>query len=900
MRPRSFQTYIFIGSPQHSSVLRSFLFLLFFFYVGFSNLLGQSALEQRYDFTMSEQTLPEGLWALSEQTGAQIVFSNNIFTTKKYSYSFQQKSLRYILNTLLDKNGFTFSYEEEQVLILKKVIPKRTISGYIEDQESGERLIGATVYEKQSRRGTTTNAYGFFSLTIAVAKPVLSVSYLGYQLMEIVIENEGDKEIIGKLKPSLTLKEVVVIARDSTEQTSIGDFGSELEFNENLTKLPSLGGEVDVIRIMQKLPGVQTGTDGLGGLHVRGGNADQNLVLLDGVPIYNPYHALGLYSIFDHKIIKKVSYLRGQFPARFGGRISSVVDVRTKEGNNKSYHAEGTVGLIASKVAVEGPLQKEKGAFFISARRTHLDPFLKRYSEKTLSKDGNSGNYNYSFGEVIAKVNHSFSTKNRLYLSFYKGGDDYVNDREVDDFFGGYREESKNSQHLNWGNTLGVLRWNHQFGNKLFSNATINYSQFKFSSNEIVDEKFSEGNDLLFSSKVQSLYRSRINTFSVKYDLEYIPTPNHYVRAGIVGSQYFFTPGAVSLQDSLFSSIGIEFPDSLVSGGKREVLEGGIYVEDEWRLSDKLKINAGVFSALFSVQDKDYFLIDPRFSLNWQALAPLQFHFSVNRMSQQLHLLTNTGSGFPSDLWVPSTSKVKPQRSWIFDAGLHWVPREKWSVMTSVYYKKMENLINYIEGSNFLVPNIGVLNSTDWEDKVTSGSGLSKGIELLVKRESEKSLAWMSYTFSKSSRQFDAINNGKVFPFRYDLRHVLNLAYTQQIHPNWWVSAAWTINSGGRINIALNEWEYVRQNGNPDFIYQNFGQKNSYQLPTYHRLDVSAAYKKKERWGTWSIDFGVYNLYNQRNIYFIKSDYNPGNQTVGYTSVSLVPILPYFSLNVSI
>lgn len=885
---------------QNVSVFRSSLLTCYFFLVGLFGLYGQNQLDVKHDFRMSNQTLPEGLWALGEQTDAQIVFSNNDFTSKKYSYSFQQKSLRYILNSVLKKEGLTFSYEDGQILILKQAIPKRTISGYIEDEATGERLIGATVYEMHSEKGTTTNTYGFFSLTIAVAKPLLSFSYLGYQPSEMEIGIGDNDGILVALKPSLTLKEVVVFGRDSTEDVTIGNTGSELNLNDKMIRLPSLGGEVDVMRIMQQLPGVQSGTDGLGGLHVRGGNADQNLVLLDGVPIYNPYHALGLYSIFDHKIIKKVKYLRGEFPARFGGRISSVVDVRTREGNNKSYHAEGTLGLIASKIAVEGPLKKEKGAFFISARRTHLDPFLKRYSEKNLTKDGNTGRYNYSFGEVIAKANYSFSTKNRVYLSFYKGGDDYQNESIVDESFGNYREESDNAQYLNWGNTLGVLRWNHQLSDKLFSNTTVTYSQFSFSSNELLDEKFSEGNDVLFSSKVQSLYRSRINTFSLKNDLEYIPSPNHYIRAGIVGSQYFFTPGAVSVKDSLFLSIGIEFPDSLVSGGKREVLEGSIYVEDEWQVSDQLKINAGVFSSLVSVEDKNYVFIDPRFSLHWQIIKPLRFHFSANRMSQQLHLLTNTGSGFPSDLWVPSTSKVKPQRSWIFDVGIDWTLKKYWSVSTSAYYKKMNNLINYIEGSTFLVPNTGVLNSSDWEDKVTSGSGISKGVEWLLKRESEEKVAWLSYTLSETSRQFDAINNGKRFPFRFDLRHVLNLVYSQQLNSHWWISGAWTINSGSRINIALNEWEYVRQNGSPDFIYQNFGEKNSFQLPSYHRLDVSTNYKKKTSWGTWSVDLGIYNMYNQRNLFFIKSDYNPGTQTLGYTSVSLIPILPYFSLNVSI
>ncbi|MFK7806574.1 MAG: carboxypeptidase-like regulatory domain-containing protein [Saprospiraceae bacterium] len=880
---------------QKRPVSAKFFFLFFFLFC--TTIYGQQVLDNKYDFVVTNQTLPDGLWSLTETTDVQIVFSNNDFSEKEYSFSFQQKSLRFILDRLLENEGLRFTYEDDQVLILKKTTPKVTVSGYVEDVETGERLIGANIYEVKSQLGTTTNEYGFFSLTTKVVKPVLEVSYLGYATYRLPVGGSNKEQVLVLLKPSLTLTEIVVVGRDSISNNNFTESATELNLSEKLISLPTLGGEVDVLRIMQQLPGVQNGTDGLGGLYVRGGNADQNLVLLDGVPVYNPYHALGLYSIFDHNIIKKVKYLRGEFPARYGGRISSVVDVRTKEGNNKEYHGQGTVGLIASKLALEGPTQKNKGAFFISARRTHLDPFLKRYSEQERRDNGDTGSYNYYFGEVIAKLNHQLSAKDRIYLSFYKGNDTYQNDKETDRLSDDFRDQSTLSQDLTWGNTLGVLRWNHQFGNKLFTNLTATYSQFKFTSNELRNEQYTLDGTVLFADFIQSIYRSRINTFSVKYDVEYVPSPNHYIRAGIVGSQHLFSPGAVSQRDS--SSIEEEVLSEDVSGLEREVLEAGLYFEDDWQIGKKLKINWGAYVSLFAVPDKNYLLVDPRLALQWKITRHLQFSASANRMTQQLHLLTRTDSGFPSDLWVPSTSKIKPQRSWMFDAGLNWRFKKDWSVTTSAYYKRMSNLLNYTEGSNAL-PNTGVLISLDWENRVTTGTGLSKGIELLLKKENAKNVGWLSYTLSESTRQFDEINSGERFPFRYDLRHVLNLSYSRQLTERWRVAGSFAIYSGSRISLALNEWQYVRQDGKPDFVYQNFGEKNSYTLPAYHRLDISASYKKEIPKGYWSVDMGIYNVYNRRNIYYIESDYNPGTQTLGYTSVSLIPVLPYVSLSISI
>lgn len=873
------------------------LSLVFFFIFSATNLSAQNPLDRKLDFQMNNLTLEDGLWKLSEETDIQFAFSNNDFSDQKYSFAFRQETLRFILRQILSDSPTTFSWSGNQILIFKKPPVKFTLSGYIEDKSSGERLIGANIYDKVSKKGCVSNEYGFYSLTLTKEEPALQISYLGYQVSEIVIKKSENQKINIELNPSLTLQEIVIVGSDSLEAVNQS---SEYYFplNDAVEKLPALGGEVDILRIIQQLPGAQSGTDGLGGLHVRGGNADQNLILLDGVPIYNPYHMLGLFSIFDHKSIRKVKYLRGQFPARFGGRVSSVVDVRTKEGNNKEFHGEASVGLIATKINFEGPLVKDKGAFFVSARRSHLDPFLKNYSKKDRAKDNETGFYNYYFGEILTKFNYTFSQKDRLYISFYKGFDNFHNEKGSQDTFFDEEYIYNENQNLDWGNTLGVLRWNHQLGNQLFSNLTFNFSQFNFNSDDGFDESF-KFDDIIDRFVVQRAYRSLIKTASLKLDLDYLPNTNHYIRTGFTVSRNLFTPGVANLQDSSTFVFNDILPDSLINPSSIEVLDFNIYLEDEWQINPNIKLNAGVFTSFFVVKNKNYLLIDPRFSITWDPIKNLSFQFSANSMSQYLHLLTRTGSGFPNDLWVPSTDKVAPQRSRMIDLGLKWKLHEQWSFSANAYYKKMTNLIHYAEGVSFAI-GADAISSNNWEDKVTSGKGLSRGLEFLLKKEKGRATGWISYTYSKTNRQFEQLNNGEVFPFRYDLRHVLNIVGSYDITPNWSVTSTWNFSSGGHINIALNEWQYTREDGTPDITYLNYGKQNSYQLPNYHRLDLSTKYKRNTSWGAWSLDLGIYNTYNQRNIFFIKPVYDPLTQSGKYRSVSLIPLLPYFSFNLKL
>lgn len=869
-----------------------FLIVLCFSISGIS----QNKLSQKVDFHITDSPLADCLWQLAEITKIPVAYSDNDLPDSLLSFSFDNKSIKHILIEMLSEANLEYNFSGNQIVIFKS--QSFQISGYVEDASSGERLIGASVFSTAVNEGTVTNVYGFFTIKVDANTPTLKFSYIGYESKSIEASSKSNQKFIVPLEPNLTIQEVVVTERSDYDSNTYDSFLSDQNLAKDITKMPALGGELDYMRLLQQLPGVQSGTDGLGGLYVRGGNADQNLVLLDGVPIYNPYHALGLVSIFDEQVIKKVTYHRGQFPSRYGGMISSVVDVRTKEGNNKNFKLNAGVGLIASKIKAEGPIAGGKGSFLISGRRTHIDPFLRKFSRDKRAEENQEGYYDYSFGEVMAKVNYGISPKTKFFLSFYKGSDSYENELKINEIEGDFILKDEEYQDLNWGNNIGSMRLNYQITNKLFCNFTTTFSKFFFQSNENRYFEFDDGFDLNQQSRYKETYFSNITNVAFKTDFDYVPNSSHYFRGGLEYSRSTFQPGVLTTQDSLF--FGFEqLTEELLTGKGEIVSEVNLYLEDEWLIHKNFGINAGIYSSLFKVEGKNYLLLDPRLSINWQAIRPISFHLSLNRLNQPLHLLTRTGSGFPNDLWVPATSKVKPQQAWIYDLETRFRLSKQWNAEAHIYYKKMNNLINYIDGADFSTSS-NTLSAFNWEEKVTVGQGESKGVELLIKKDKGRFQGWMSYTLSETTRQFDQLNGGEVFPFRFDLRHVFSIIGSMDVNEHWTLSSSWNYRSGSNISLAYSDWQYIRQDGTPDIIFFDLEDRNSFKLPAYHRLDIAAKYNKSTKWGKWSLDIGVYNVYNQTNIFYVRPEYDPITEVQKYKSTSLISILPYFSFIIEI
>ena len=758
-----------------------------------------------------------------------------------------------------------------------------TISGYVKDAATGEVLIGANVYDLKTLQGTASNRYGFFSLTLPADSVFLRVSFVGYHPFNRVILLHEDMEMNVELQPANELEELVIhgeAVEKIEERSQMSSINLPIR---QIKSIPAFLGEVDVLKAVQLLPGVQSGNEGSSGIFVRGGSPDQNLILLDGVPVYNVSHLFGFFSVFNADAINNVELIKGGFPARYGGRLSSVLDITMKEGNRKKFSGSGSIGVVASKLTLEGPLVKDKGSFIVSGRRTYLDllarPFIKR------SIDGNAGYYFYDFN---VKANCKLGARDRLYLSGYFGLDDfyfkntdtYVSNGEVlkDSYGAG----------LDWGNRTAVLRWNHQFAPKLFSNLTLNYSRYQFNTRVEVSEE-SLVNGQLDKSDFLLRYFSGISDWGATYTLDFIPRPSHYLKFGGSAVYHTFKPGTVQLK----IENGQNVIDTSLNNSFTEAFEYRLFIEDDWRISELLKVNAGVHLSSFYVDREWFYSIEPRLSLRFMIADGLSLKASYSRMNQYIHLLTNSGIGLPTDLWVPATPRVIPEQSWQVATGLAKSMKHGIELSVEAYYKSMNNIIEYREGANFLL-------NSGWESQVVSGRGWSYGGEFFLQKKSGKTTGWIAYTLSWTYRQFEDLNFGKRFPFKYDRRHDISITIAHRLNESWQLAATWVYGTGNAISLPLAVYKGssgIDGGGSYGLPVYYYPERNNYRMRPYHRLDLGANYSKKTSWGQWGLNIGAYNVYNRKNPFFIYEGLDELSGKRAFKQVSLFPIIPSIALN---
>lgn len=755
-----------------------------------------------------------------------------------------------------------------------------TISGYIKDKETGEVLIGANIYNKDDLKGTTSNTYGFYSLSLPQDTVHIIFSYVGYQAIVSDLYLDKDIELNIELSSSIELNEIVVTAEEDIQQQS--QMSSITVPVKQIQKLPSLMGEVDVLKVLQLLPGVQSGSEGSSGLYVRGGGPDQNLILLDGVPIYNASHLFGFFSVFNADAINNVKLIKGGFPARYGGRLSSVVDISMKEGNTKEFKGTATIGLIASKITLEGPIKNENTTFLVSARRTYIDILTRPIIKAVNDGDVTAG---YYFYDLNAKLNHKFSNKDRVFFSGFLGEDKaYSKDKsKYYDPYGDYHYAYDDEFGLKWGNMIGAVRWNHLFTPKLFSNITATYSRYKF---KVFEEYNSSttGPSGTTSDNYAIAYNSGINDWAAKVDFDFIPSPNHYIRFGVNGIQHQFNPGVLSYQSTELDTVAGSF--------EKKAFEFASYIEDDFKVIDALKINAGIHFSGFNVDGKTYYSLQPRLSLRYLLQNGIALKASYAQMAQYIHLLTNSGIGLPTDLWVPSTSKIKPQFSTQYALGVAKTINKTFEVSVEGYYKEMNNLIEYKDGASFTSVN------KDWQDKVEVGNGKSYGVELFAQKKLGRLTGWIGYTLSWTDRQFENINFGKRFPYRYDRRHDISITSVFKLSDHVELAGAWVFGSGNAVTLPtetyLNEYEqgnYYYSQGGIDY----YESRNGFRMTNYHRLDFSISWIKQKKNGIRRLTLGVYNMYNHKNPFFMELGYDFKTQQNKFVQYSLIPFLPSIS-----
>jgi TonB dependent receptor/CarboxypepD_reg-like domain/TonB-dependent Receptor Plug Domain len=768
--------------------------------------------------------------------------------------------------------------------VLLSAQTKYTLSGYIRDSLNGETLIGATVAVQGQSKGISSNQYGFYSLTLLPGKYTLICSYVGYLPQVVELDLNSNRQFNFDILPKATTSQEVIVSskrRDANvKNAQMGRFSLS---QEQIKAVPAFLGEVDLLKTIQLLPGVRNAGEGSAGIYVRGGGPDQNLIMLDDAVVYNTGHLFGFFSIFNSDAIKNTSLIKGGMPAQYGGRLSSVLDISMKEGNNKKMQVEGGIGLIASRLSIQGPIKKDKASFIISARRTYIDALVKP-AIKSTSQFYGSG---YYFYDLNAKINYRFSEKDRLYLSGYFG-------RDVFDFNNGRRSLKVN---IPWGNATGTLRWNHVFNKRLFGNTTAVYNDYNFTFNAAQNS---------FAVKLAS----GIRDISLKQDFDLYPFTGHKVKFGALYTYHRFTPSVVSGQQD---SVVFQPNNAQVKFSH----EAAIYIQDDWEINDKLKINAGLRYSMFQQIGafkiyktdangnrldstvykkgqpvKTYGGLEPRLTIRYALDDETSVKASVTRNLQYIHLVSNAGTTLPTDIWVPSTYKVKPQIGWLYAAGLFKNFKDNmYETSIEVYYKNMENQIEYQEG---YTPNT----LEDTENFFTFGRGWSYGTELFVNKTKGRLTGWVGYTLSWTWRRFAQLNFGDKYPAKYDRRHDLSVVAIYELSKKWKLSGTFVYGSG---NAATLPQRFYIVGG---VLSQEYSRINEYRLPSYHRLDFAATLtpKKNERrkWKTEWV-FSIYNAYSRQNPYFIYFDQTgsplDGTLKVQGKQVSIFPIIPAVTWN---
>jgi hypothetical protein len=755
---------------------------------------------------------------------------------------------------------------------------KYTISGYVREKGSEETLPGVPVVNMKTKAGTVTNNYGFYSLTQTTDSVDIYVSYVGYQSFRTKFLLKKDTVITIDL--AVVELNTVVITEEQSERISDGTQMSQISIPvEQIKTIPALLGEKDVLKVVQLMPGVHSGSEGSSGFYVRGGGPDQNLIILDDATVYNAYHLFGFFSIFNGDALKSVELTKGGFPARYGGRLSSVLEMQMKEGNKQEFHGEAGIGLISSRATFEGPIIKGKSSFLVSGRRTYIDALVYPF----LSEENKFG---YFFHDFNAKVNYEINPRNKLYLSGYFGRDKFYAK-----FQSGANNTDKAS--MGWGNATSTLRWNHLWSDKLFSNTSFIFTNYKLSIG--YEQKF---NTDLFSLN----YSSGIRDLSVKHDFDFAPNPNHFIKLGLISTYHRFSPSAIVIKSSYQ-------PDNYSNQDIIEAYESGIYVEDDWTMTSRLKVNLGFRLSHFNTQKKNYLRPEPRVAARFMIDENSSVKASFAIMNQYLHLLSNTGIGLPTDLWVPATKNISPQQSWQVAAGYaRDIPKYKLMVSAEGYYKHMDRVLGYKDGASFLDVDLEGTGKVNWEDNVTSGQGWSYGFELLVQKKVGKFTGWVGYTLSWTQLQFDSLNFGKKFYARYDRRNDISVVGMYKVNDHITISATWVYGTGSAITLPLAEYTVQDhdpasgQTASPSNFYSwfvsDYGEKNSFRMAPYHRMDVGIQFHRTMKYWERTFELSFYNLYNRKNpfFYYIGQDVYTNQRKL--RQVSLFPIIPSVSWNI--
>jgi len=744
------------------------------------------------------------------------------------------------------------------------------VKGFINSAFTGEPLVGATVSVPALQAGSFTDERGAYTLQLPAGRHILQVSYIGYQPISQAIRINKSSGIINLVMQPVSsqLQEVEVDADALRQKLNDTRMSVEKLSSREAKLLPALFGEIDLIKTLQLKPGVQSGGEGSSGLYVRGGGPDQNLVLLDGAVIYNPSHLFGFFSVFNPDAVKSVELFKGGFPAQFGGRLSSVLDVGLNEGNNESIHTSGGLGLISSRLTVEGPIVKNKANFIVSGRRTYVDVFTRQINKWSEGKEDYNPIPDYYFYDLNGKFTYKLGDNDQLYLSGYYGRDFFTFNNNGFNFG------------FNWGNTMAALRWRHKYSSRLYANTTLSATSYQYT----IQNQFD-----VFSLHLTS----SIKDYSLKTDYDLFVDGGHSIKFGAMATYHNFTVGRLnSSGDSL----------SIQSGSGYKAAEFGAYASDDYQVSARLSLNYGLRLSGFGNSGKVYMGLEPRASAKYNLSETTSIKGSFASMMQYIHLVSNSGASLPTDVWYPSTRYVKPQRSQQVAMGFSKLfGNGRFLLTNEVYYKWMHRQIDFRNGANLFV-------NDSLENEFLFGKGRSYGNEVYLEKTQGRTTGWIGYTLSWTDRKFDVeddvedINEGNWFPARYDRRHDLSVVVLHKLSKRLNLTAAFVYSTGDASSLPVARFAFQDVEGKDAAVVPIYTKRNDFRMAAYHRLDLGAVLKLRPKHGEADLTFSVYNAYNRRNPYFVYFEQRKDDadeRILGFQAkqVSLFPVVPSITYN---
>lgn len=750
-----------------------------------------------------------------------------------------------------------------------------TISGKVVETESGEAVIGAVVYWSSGRQSVLTDQYGHFVLSSSLGKKEINCNYPSYQPFSSILTVFKDTSIVISLSPT-TLQEVVIKEKQPNRQAGFLSIPIA-----KLKTIPMLLGEADLFKALTFTPGIMAGQEGTSGLYVRGSSPDQNLVLLDESPVYNTSHAFGFLSVFNPDVVKNIDVYKGSFPARFGGRTASIIDITMKEGNNQKRKGEFSLGIVNSRFLKEGPIVKGKSSYIVAGRLMHTALLQLPNNIKLLTGKPVRDFVGFWLYDFNAKINHTFKDQSQIFYSFYSNYDFFKNANQ--------QEGRGEYNTLKWGSVTSSLRYNKPLSSQLFGRLIGTYSHFNYQLQNKELKKIEDEN-----IKNQTTLDNSIRDWSIKANLDYAPNNAFLLRFGAITTFHRFFPGRVDvIRNNVQENVELNQNQPIPT------TESAIYTESEWDIGNIFKLNSGMRYSLLKVENQKYANWEPRIALTTKISEYQNLKFGYSVMQQYIHQLTSNSVGLPNDIWVPATAKVKPIRAEQLEAGWFWDidTKKNWLLSLEGYYKKMQDLVEYQYGSDVIVDY-----QKNWQDIVITGvNGRAFGVETMLQKKQGKWNGWISYTYAKSERQTPQINNGEWFNSRYDRRHNIAVVANYQISKKWSLVSNWVFQTG--YPITLPSAAYINFSGTvaPYYVGRNQG-----RMPDYHRLDLGAIFKSvNERGRAYSWNIGVYNAYNRNNPYYLevvrnfKKNGQPGEiENLDVFKRAFFPILPYFSYQI--